>query len=75
MYMSLAVLGLCYGALAFSNCRATLAAAHRLLNAVASLVAEHRLQGKGASVVAACGLSRFSCGPWSTGPVVLVKGL
>ena len=26
-------------------------------------------------VVAARGLSRFSCGPWGTGPVDLVKGL
>ena len=48
---------------------------HGLLTAVASLVAKHRLQGAQAPVVAARGLSRFSCGPWGTGPVDLVKGL
>ena len=41
MYASLAVLGLCCGALAISACRATLAAVCRLRSAVAPLVTEH----------------------------------
>ena len=75
MHASLAVLGLCYGVLAFSTCRATLAVVCRLRSAVAPLVAGHGsraralqwLQPEGSRARAQRLCPRGPAAPWHMG--------